>query len=200
MAITNLERRTSKLEDAMDYLKRQKETEERKAWREANSERLNWEMFLRVHGPESVEVTEEDLEKTDNLERKEEIRAEIAYKKLCQKVLSHYAGWIVKYENMDETEKAFAYLLELFYAFQDTYSLFELDLDHWQYKLGFDETRPPFVEFIRTIDEHMGGSDWREVCYLQESQDAIMERLFQNYEAGRARYLRYKSELPNVND
>ena len=66
----------------------------------------------------------------------------------------------------------------------------------WQYKLGFDETRPPFVEFIKAIDEHIGNSDWRDVCYLQENQDAIMERLFNNYEEWRARYLKYKAEHP----
>jgi len=47
---------------------------------------------------------------------------------------------------------------------------------------------------IKAIDEHTGSPDWREICYLQERQDAIMERLFENYEAGRARYLRYKAE------
>ena len=63
MAIAGLDRRASKLEDSMARLRQQKETEERKAWREANSERLEREMFLRVHGPEAVEVTEEDSTK-----------------------------------------------------------------------------------------------------------------------------------------
>jgi hypothetical protein len=52
MAISELDRRASKLEDSMDGLKRQKAAEERQAWRESNSERLKWEMFLRNHGPE----------------------------------------------------------------------------------------------------------------------------------------------------
>jgi hypothetical protein len=97
---------------------------------------------------------------------------------------------------MDETEKAFAYLLEEFNMCLDLYHLFDRDLDNWQFKLGFDETRPPFVEFIKAIDEHTGSSDWREVCYLQDRQDAMMERLFENYEAGRANYLKYKAEHP----
>jgi len=197
MAIAGLDRRASKLESSLDYVRRQKEAEERKAWREKNSERLHWEMFLRNHGPASISYTEEDIEKYDD---KEEIRAAIAYREMLQKVLTKYDGWIVNYEAMDETEKAFAYLLEDFNAFRDTYSLFDMDLDRWLDKLGLDEIRPPFVELIKAIDEHMDGSDWREICYLQEAQDAIMKRLFENYEARRASYLRYKAEHPEETD
>jgi hypothetical protein len=50
MAITNLFNRASKLEDSLEHLRLQKAKEDRDAWRQANSERLKWEMFLRVHG------------------------------------------------------------------------------------------------------------------------------------------------------
>ena len=73
MALSGLDRRASKLEDSMEGLKRQKEADERKAWREANFERLKWEMFLRNHGPESIEWTEESIEKYPN--EKEDIEA-----------------------------------------------------------------------------------------------------------------------------
>ena len=118
---------------------------------------------------------------------------------MLQRVLAKYKGHIVDYEAMDTTEKAFAYLLEEFGMCMDTYRLFDSDLDHWQYKLGLDEVRPPFVELIKAIDEHTGSSDWREVCFLQENQDAIITRLFENYEDGRARYLKYKAEHENEN-
>jgi hypothetical protein len=193
MAIANLDRRASRLEDSLESLKRQKATEERKAWREANSERLQWEMFLRNHGPTSIEYTEEDIEKYDD---KEEIRAAIAYREMSQRVLAKYDGWVVNYGAMDEIEKALAYLLEELNIYMDLYTLIERDLEFWQYKLGLDESRPPFVDLIKAIDEHTKSSDWREVYYLQENQDAIMERLFENYEAGRAVYLRYKAEHP----
>ena len=81
----------------------------------------------------------------------------------------------------------------------DTYRLFDSDLEHWQYKLGLDEIRPHFVELIKAIDEHTGNSDWREVCFLQENQDAIMRRLFENYEDGRVQYLKYKAEHATEN-
>ena len=191
MAISGLDRRASKLEDSMDGIRRQKEADERKAWREANSERLEWEMFLRNHGPASIEYTEEDIEKYSD---KEEIRAAIACREMLQRVLAKYKGPVVDYEAMDTTEKALAYLLEEFCMCMDTYRLFDSDLEHWQYKLGLDEVRPPFVELIKAIDEHTGSSDWREVCFLQENQDAIIKRLFENYEDGRARYLKYKAE------
>jgi hypothetical protein len=195
MAITNLDRRASKLEVSLSHLKRQKEADERKAWREANSERLQWEMFLRNHGPESIEWTEEDFEKYPD--EKEEIEAGIACRKMLQRVLAKYKeGWIVDYNAMDETEKAFAHLLEEFGVYIDPYSLFDQDLDNWLNKLGLEEIRPPFVELIRAIDEHIGSSDWREIRYRQDVQDAMMERLFENYEAGRATYLRYKAEHP----
>jgi hypothetical protein len=193
MAIANLDNRASKLEESFEHLKKQKEIEERKAWREANSVRLHWEMFLRNHGPASIEFTDEDIDKYND---KGEIRAAIACREMLQKVLAKYDGWIVNYEAMDETEKAFAYLLEEFHAYLDQYSLFETDLENWQYKLGLDDSRPPFIDLIKTIDEHLGNSEWREVCYLQERQDSMMEKLFENYEDGRARYLRYKAEHP----
>jgi hypothetical protein len=195
MAITGLDRRASKLEDSMDHLRRQKEAEERNAWRQENSERLQWEMFLRVHGPDSIEVTEEDIEKASDPENKEEIKAEVACKKMLQRVLAKYDGWIVDYGAMDETEKAFAVLLESFHIYENVYNLVRLDLDNWEYKLDL-KPELSFVEEIKAIDEHIGSSDWREVCYLQENQDAVMERLFQYEEARRARYLRYKAEHP----
>jgi hypothetical protein len=193
VAIANLDNRASKLEASFEHLRKQKETEERKAWREANSGRLHWEMFLRNHGPASIEFTDEDIDKYND---KGEIRAAIAYREMLQKVLAKYDGWIVNYEAMDETEKAFAYLLEEFHAYLDQYGLLEMDLEHWQYKLGLDESRPPFIDLIKTIDEHLGNSEWREVCCIQERQDSMMEKLFENYEDGRARYLRYKAEHP----
>jgi hypothetical protein len=198
MAITNLDRRASKLEDFLEHLRLQKAEEEREAWREANSERLQWEMFIRNHGPESIEWTEKDLEKYPD--EKGDIEAGMACRKMLHKVLAKYNGWIVDYDAMDETEKAFAFLLEEFNGFMDTYRLFDRDLDRWQDKLGLDEIRPPFVELIKAIDEHTGSSDWREVCYRQETQDVMMERLFENYEESRARYLKYKAEHPEDED
>jgi hypothetical protein len=191
MAISGLDRRASKLADSMDGIKRQKEADERKAWREDNSERIQWEMFLRNHGPTSIEYTDEDIEKYSD---KGEIRAAIACREMLQRVLAKYKGHIVDYEAMDDTEKAFAYLLEEFGMCMDTYRLFDSDLEHWQYKLGLDEIRPSFVELIKAIDEHMGSSAWREICFLQENQDVMIKRLFENYEDGRAHYLKYKAE------
>ncbi len=199
MAITNLDRRASRLEDSLEHLRLQKAKEEREAWRQANSERLKWEMFLRVHGPESVEVTENDLEKTSDPDRKEEIKAELAFKKLCQQVLSHYDGWVVRYDNMNETEKAFAWLLESLYAYRDIEDLFEMDLDTWTCKLNIG-SEVGFVEEIKAIDAYVGNTDWREVCYLQTHQDAMMERAFEYEEDRRARYLRYKAEHPEDED
>ncbi|MGD0953620.1 MAG: hypothetical protein ABR985_14725 [Methanotrichaceae archaeon] len=194
MAVSGLDRRATKLEDSMDGIRRQKAAEERKAWREANSERLQWEMFLRNHGPASIDYTEEDVEKYSD---KGEIRAAIACREILQRVLAKYKGHIVDYEAMDATETAFAYMLEEFGMCMDPYSLLDSDLYFWLSKLGLDEVRPPFVELIKAIDEHTGSSDWREICYLQKAQDALIERLFENYEALRANYLKYKAEHPD---
>lgn len=199
MALTNLFNRASKLEASLKHLRLQKAEEEREAWRQANCERLQWEMFLRNHGPESVEVTEEDLEKTSDPEGKDEIKAELAFKKLCQQVLSHYDGWVVKYANMNETEKAIAWLLESLYAYRDIEDLFKMDLDTWACKLNLGPELG-FVEEIKAIDAYVGNTDWREVCYLQKNQDAMMERAFEYEEDRRARYLRYKAEHPEDED
>ena len=93
MAISELDRRASKLEDSMDGLKRQKAAEEHQAWRESNSERLKWEMFLRNHGPESIDWTEDSIEKCPD--EKEDIKAGIACREMLQKVLAKYKGHVV---------------------------------------------------------------------------------------------------------
>jgi hypothetical protein len=90
-------------------------------------------------------------------------------------------------------------LLESFHIYEDVYNLFRLDLETWGDKLDL-KPELSFVEEIKAIDEHTGSSDWREVCYLQEKQDAVMERLFEYEEARRARYLRYKAEHPEETD
>lgn len=193
MSLTGLDRKISKLDESMDYLRRQKAAEERAAWRRENSDRLKWEMFLRNHGPSSIEWTEEDIKKY-TLEE-EDIKAGIACRAIMQRVLAKYKdGWQVDYAAMDETEKAFAFLLEEFNIYVDFYNLLERDFENLYCKLGLDEARSPFLEVLKAVDAHMGGSDWREVCYRQEAQDRFMMRLFENYEAGRANYLRHKAE------
>ena len=91
-------------------------------------------------------------------------------------------------------EKAFAHLLGELFLVVDDYYLLEKEIDHWSDKLDLAEIRPPFVELIMAIDNHTGSHDWKKICYRQENQDAIMERLFENYENQRARYLKYKAE------
>ena len=195
MAISGLDRRASKLEDSMDGIRRQKGADERKAWREANSERLKWEMFLRNYGPESIDWTDDCIEKYPD--EKEDIKAGIACREMLRRVLAKYKGHVVDYETMDDTEKAFAYLLEEFGMCMDTYRLFDSDLYRWLDKLGLDEIRPSFVELIKAIGERIGSSDWREICFLQENQDGMIKRLFENYEEWRAHYLRFKTEQQN---
>ncbi len=157
-------------------------------------------MFLRNHGPESINYIEKDLEEAVESESKEEIKAELAYKTLCQKVLSHYKnGWEVDYTGMDETEKALAFLLECFYSYLNRTELFIQDFENWEWKLKL-KPELSFVEAIKAIDEHMGSSDWREICYLQEHQDRMMERAFEVEEERRVAYLKYKAEHPEDGD
>jgi hypothetical protein len=191
MAVSRLDRRASKLEDSMEGLRKQKQAEERAGWRRKNSRRLRWEMFLRNHGPESIEWSEKEIQSYDPEERAE-CEAGIACREMLEKVLAKYRGCAADFEAMGTTEKAFAHLLNEFELFIGNYALFDRDLDYWQDKLGLAEIRPPFVDLIRAIDEHTGSSYWREICYLQNGQDALMEQIFENYEEGRARYLQNK--------
>ena len=175
---------------------RKRKAEAREQWRIKNTERLRWEMFLRNHGPDSMYMnqTPEDLVKYPD--EAEEIEAAIACRKLCQPALKKYKGHIVDYKAMNDTEKAFACLLEDFNTFIDTDFLFGEDLDRWSDKLGLDESRPPFDDLIAAIDDHVGNSDWREIYRLQEAQDDMVEQARETYEDLRERYLRYKAEHP----
>jgi|GEM_PF-1425522 len=193
MALSGLDRRASKLEDALVSLKEQKAAEERKAWREANSERLRWEMFLRNHGPESLDLTEETIADYDD-DDKEDARAAIAAREVLQKLLAKYDGDMPNRAAMDAMEKGISYILEEWFWAIDHFELLSEDLERWSDVLGLDETDPPFIELINAIDEHTGSSHWREIYYLQEAQDDAIEQLFENYEDRRGRRLKYKAE------
>ena len=92
MAISGLDRRASKLEDSMESLKQQKEAEERKAWREENSEHLRFEMFLRQYGPgenfDWARTTKEDKER--GAEAQAETEAALAQEDMLRRILTHY--------------------------------------------------------------------------------------------------------------
>ena len=194
MAISGLDRRASKLEDSMESLRQQKVTEERKAWREKNSERLRFEMFLRQYGPGEdnfgwARATKEDKEK--DAEAQAETEAALAQEDMLRRILTHYGGdGVVNYTLMDINEKAFASLFEELFLVADDNDLFMSDIEHWEHKLGLD--LPSFVDLIKAIDEHTGSSDWRQICYLEERQHGLLEAAYTDFENRRARALQYR--------
>ena len=153
--------------DRRDHLKLQKEAEELQAWREKNSERLRWEMFLRNFGPEG------DFDHLGETPRNEEEEAAFAHREMLQSILKHYnEDGTADYESMSFEEKAFAHLFDELSMVIEDYELFDMDIDYWRFELNID--LPHFHELISRIDEHLGSSDWREICYLQETQDYLI--------------------------
>jgi hypothetical protein len=194
MAITGLERRASKLEDSMDRIRRQKEAEERAAWRRENSERLRFEMFLRQYGPgenfDWARTTKEDKER--GVEAQADAEAALAHESMLQKILTHYdKEGVVNYSPMDTNEKAFAHLFEELFLIVDDNDLFRADIEYWEDKLGLD--LPPFVDLIKAIDEHTGSSDWRQICYLEEKQHILLKHACLEQENRRASALQYRA-------
>lgn len=194
MAITNLDRRASKLEDSMESLRRQKEAEERAAWRRENSERLRFEMFLRHYGPgenfDWARATKEDKER--GVEGQADAEAALAQEDMLRRILTHYdEDGVVNYTSMDTNEKAFANLFEELFLVADDNDLFSMDIEHWEYKLGLD--LPSFVDLIKAIDEHIGSSDWRQICYLEERQLDLLKHACIKHENNRARALQYRA-------
>jgi hypothetical protein len=176
--------------DRRGHLTRQKEAEERQARREENSERLRWEMFLRSFGPEG------DFDHLGETPKNAEEEAAFAHRELLQSILKHYTGdGTVDYESMGFEEKAFAHLFDELFMVIDDYSLLDMDIDSWRFQLNID--LPQFPELISRIDEHLGSSDWREICYLQESQDYLMERYLEKWEIMRSNALLCREENPN---
>lgn len=194
MAISGLDRRASKLEDSMESLRQQKEAEERKAWREENSERLKFEMFLRQYGPgenfDWARTTREDKDR--GAEAQAETEAALAQEDMLRRILTHYdEDGVVNYTLMDTNEKAFASLFEELFLVADDSDLFMSDIEHWEHKLGLD--LPSFVDLIKAIDEHTGSSDWRQICYLEERQHGLLEDAYTDFENRRARALQYRA-------
>jgi hypothetical protein len=194
MAVTNLDRRASKLEDSMECLRRQKEAEERAAWRRENSERLRFEMFLRQYGPgenfDWARKTNEDKERS--AEAQAEAEAALAHEDMIRRILAHYdKEAVVNFTSMDTNEKAFAHLFEDLFLVVDDNDLFISDTEYWEDELGLD--LPSFVDLIKAIDEHTGSSDWRQICYLEERQHDLLKHACLKHENRRARALQYRA-------
>lgn len=170
--------------------RRLKDAEMLQSWREENSERLRWEMFLRNFGPEG------DFDYLGETPKNSEDEAAFAHREILQRILKYYTeDGTADYESMSFEEKAFAHLFdELFMTIED-YELFDLDIDYWRFKLNID--LPHFHELISRIDEHLDSSDWREICYLQEAQDYLMECFLENWEVMRADALQRRAEDPD---
>jgi len=176
--------------DRWGHLQRQKEAEELQFWRAENSERLRWEMFLRSFGPGDA------FDHLGETPKNAEEEAAFAHREMLQRILKHYTGdGTAYYEFMSFEEKAFAHLFdELFLVIED-YELFDMDIDYWRFELNID--LPHFPELISRIDEHLGNSDWREICYLQESQDHLMELFLENWEILRANVFQCRAKDPD---
>ena len=197
MAITGLERRTSKLEDSMESLRQKKEADERMAWRRENSERLRFEMFLRRYGPgenfDWARATKDDKER--DAEARAEAVVTLAQEDMLRRILTHYdENGVVSYTRMDTNEKAFANLFEELFLAVDDNNLFLSDIEHWEDKLDLD--LPSFVDLIKAIDEHTGSSDWRQICYLEERQHSLLKHACLEHENRRARALQYRATHP----
>lgn len=195
MAITGLDRRASKLEDSLGYIKQQREREEEAVWRKENSERLRWEMFLRHFGSrDSFNWARRSLEDPENdAETHAEAEAALSLEESLQRVLSHTdSDGNLDYQSMNSSDKAVANLLNtLFLVVDDTY-LFKMDLERWRDILGLD--LPPFIELIKAIDTHLGSSNWRQICCLEESQKQLLKTMFEVYEFTRDRALQYREQ------
>ena len=176
--------------DRRRHLKRQTEAEKRQAWRDENSERLRWEMFLRSFGPEG------DFDHLGESPKDAEEEAAFAHREMLQRILRYYGNdGTPDYESMSFEEKAFAHLLDVLYTEIDSYSLLDSDIDYWRFKLNID--LPHFPELISRIDKYLGSSDWREICYLQEAQNNLMAQFSKNWELMRVDAFRHRSEDPN---
>ncbi len=98
-----------------------------------NSERLCWDLFLRQFGPgeDNFGWAKGCLaEKERDAESHAEDEAALAHQDMLRRILTHYNGWIVNFQSMDNNEKAFASLFEeLFNLVNDTY-LFMCDIEY----------------------------------------------------------------------
>jgi hypothetical protein len=164
--------------------------DERQSWRAKNSERLRWEMFLRSFGPDG------DFEYLGQEPLDAEEEAAFAHREMLRCILVHHEkDGSADYESMSFEEKAFAHLFEELFLVIDDYDLFDLDIDYWRYNLKIDQ--PHFPELIARIDEHLGRSDWREICYFQKAQDNLMKLFCTNWEVLREDAFKSRAKDPD---
>jgi hypothetical protein len=171
----DIDKRIGELEIQAEPSRRKMEREARIQWRKDNSQRLRWEMFLRVWGPDS------DWYGTPGEDEPDEIRA---YRSMLKRVLKHYNGQpdlfeesAFDYDKMRHDEKAFAYVFNGRFIDIEDHKLMDCDIHNQCGRLGINDNPHvnPLSELIKVIDTDMGGSDWRQICYTEEQQQELDE-------------------------
>jgi len=149
---------------------RKKKIEAREQWRKDNHERIRWQMFLSLYGPDSDWCTfDPDPEDHDSCVEKV---AEIAYSAQFRDVLKHYNDHLVDYSHMRGCEGAFAFAIELFYEGMADADLLKKALCHYGAELP---SNTPYIELAKKkIAEH--GLEWMQIAYSDEMQQIIEEQ------------------------
>lgn len=148
---------------------RRKKAEALNEWRKENHDRLRWQMFLAIYGPES------DWFRTPDGGDPIDIVAETAYAaKFKQMLAKYYDGHLVDFGRVKGLEDgAFCEAIELFYGAINDSVLLECFLLNLNVGDGPDD-------LLRLAREKItkDGLEWLQICYSTEGQQSLEESFF----------------------
>lgn len=164
----NFDRRIDKLESENVLAVGKMKAESIEEWRKQNYERIRWEMFLELWGPDSdwYSVGENPASVEDH--------ACAAYKDLFTRALSKYKGHIVDFDPMTGEERAFAFAIEEFFASLSDRGLLSDCLGNY----GSDLPSATLDIDLAKMRIEKEGLEWLQITWSKEQQKALEKLVF----------------------
>lgn len=158
---------------------------ELEAWRAKNYNRISWELFVLIKGPQ--------LEHPDNYiydgsdregpfaeQNKAYVDSHLAFFDMIDRVMKHRfdeEGFLRKSKMSTKEEMAFAVCFEELFWSIDEKDLLTSGIVHQaialDYGVALYEGEITIAEVVKKIDEHRSGPEWRQICDTNADQEAI---------------------------
>jgi hypothetical protein len=173
--IAQIERKAApQIQQAVDEIARKKAAA-LEEWRQANCNRLSWDLFALTQGPKLENPINYTHEKGESEDDAVFVDCYLAYFAMLDRVLKHGCdeeGFLDK-SKMSAEEMAFTVCLEhLFWGSED--DLLSTGIFNQSIALGIApallEGTMSYAEAVQRIDDHRGGPEWRQICGSNEAQ------------------------------
>jgi hypothetical protein len=160
---------------------------ELEAWRAKNYNRISWELFVLIKGPQlehpdNYIYDDSDREGPFAEQNKAYVDSHLAFFDMIDRVMKHRfdeEGFLRKSKMSTKEEMAFAVCFEELFWSTDTEDgmLLKRGICDQAIALGFGSAlhdgEMSVAEVVEKIDEHRGGPEWRQICDTNADQEAL---------------------------